>query len=144
MNDIIAEFKKRYSNLIDAGLEVTGLATIMDTVVIAGSRPFVFDAGKIPLTFEGYDVRINPTEPFPKEFDVEENIYGNVDEYIWAPERFEKFVDRCADEIRKELGNLSMTRAEMLDALIGGSFREHKQRILEAVAKDELPAYKED
>ena len=62
-------------------------------------------------------------------------------EYIWAPERFEIFVDRCATEIKKQLGNTSMTRDEMLSALCFGDFTAHKEKTETLIAEGKLPSY---
>jgi hypothetical protein len=62
-------------------------------------------------------------------------------EYIWAPERFEKFVERCSDEIRKDLGDPNMSKKEMLDALCFGDFKEHKKKVNQLIKEGKLPSY---
>ena len=63
-------------------------------------------------------------------------------EYIWAPERFESFVDRCFVQIKAELGEDKMTREEMLDALCFGDFEEHKIKTQQMIRSGKVPAYK--
>jgi hypothetical protein len=63
-------------------------------------------------------------------------------EYIWAPERFEHFVDRCATEIKKQLGNANMTREEMLSALCFGDYEAHKTKTEQLVLEGKLPVYR--
>lgn len=142
-NSIIEWFKLEFGSLIASGLRIEGFASLMDITVISVVRPFVFDRRLLPEKFEDYYIRSSVDETtLPLEFQIPDRGHFSLNPpYIWAPERFEKYVDRCSDEIRATLGNEAMTREEMLDALIGGSFQEHKQRINGAVANGELPAY---
>ncbi|MBA3665764.1 MAG: hypothetical protein H0W61_16400, partial [Bacteroidetes bacterium] len=63
-------------------------------------------------------------------------------EYVWAPLKFEKYVDRCSEDIRKQFGNPDMTRQEMLDALAFGSFEEHKKKSLQLMKEGKIPPFK--
>ncbi|HEY6161310.1 MAG TPA: hypothetical protein VI112_08810, partial [Bacteroidia bacterium] len=103
-----------------------------------------FDNRLLPKKFEGLDVKTNIQlkEDMPNEFRVNR---AQPDwfkkEYIWAPERFERFVERCSDEIRKDLGNPTMSKKEMLDALCFGDFKEHKKKVNQLIKEGKLPSY---
>ena len=62
-------------------------------------------------------------------------------DYIWAPERFEHFVDRCSLEIKKQLGNPAMSRDEVLSALCFGDYEAHKVKTQQMITEGKLPAY---
>ena len=61
---------------------------------------------------------------------------------MWAPVKFEKYVDRCSEEIRKQFGNPNMTKKEMLDALAFGNFEEHKKKSLQLMSEGKIPPFK--
>ena len=84
------------------------------------SKPFMFDNRQLPKTYEGLDIKSKIEGNLPKEFAFNKN--SPKKEYVWAPFKFEKYVDRCSEEIRKEFGNPNMSRTEMLDALAFGNF----------------------
>jgi hypothetical protein len=63
------------------------------------------------------------------------------DGYAWSPPNFERFVDRCANEIRQRLSNPTMSRAEMLHALIGTPFEEFVAHCRESVKKGFIPPF---
>jgi hypothetical protein len=65
-------------------------------------------------------------------------------QYIWAPERFEKYVNRCENEIKSQLKNPLMSKQEVLDALCFGNFEEHKQKSMQLIQEGKLPAYIEN
>ena len=112
--------------------------------MIKVTRPLVFDNRQIPKRFEGLDVKtsIKITSDMPDEFKLDRTKPDwNKIYYIWAPERFMKFVDRCENKIKEELENPGMTKAELLDALCFGNFEEHKQKSLQLVKEGKLPAY---
>ena len=121
MQDILDRFIKKYAHLQKKGLRVDGLAEI-DNVrkykVIKVSKPFIFDNREIPIKLQK---RISGE--LPEEFKVEK------ERFIWAPDRYEKFVDRCGDEIKDALGDESLTREEMLDAVRGGNFQAHIEKV---------------
>ena len=86
--------------------------------VVSASHDLVFDRRWLPNRYFGVTVKCAIRPPLPKEF--EGQSFPNA--YVWAPPNFERFVDRCGDEIRRRLGNQRMRRAEMLNAFIGRTF----------------------
>src|SRR3569832_2242991 len=107
-------FVLKFSSLKKKGLRVNGLKMIdpkRKKHVIDISRPLVFDNRLLPKSFEGLQVKAVISGELPKEFTIDRtNPDWQKKEYIWAPERFEHYVDRCADDIKKQLGNPAMTR----------------------------------
>ncbi|HAW51554.1 MAG TPA: hypothetical protein DCX54_04375, partial [Flavobacteriales bacterium] len=78
----------------------------------------------------------------PEEFQIDrEAVDWHKREYVWAPERFEKYVDRCGDEIKKALGDPDMTREDMLNALCFGDFQKHKKKVNSLISQGKLPTY---
>jgi hypothetical protein len=147
MFEILKSFETKYGYLKKKGLTIEGLAMVdpkKKKHVIKISRPLVFDNRQLPKKFEGLDVKTNiqMKEDMPSEFKVNR---AKPDwfkkEYIWAPERFEKYVERCSDEIKKNLGNPNMSKKEMLDALCFGDFKEHKKKVQTLIKEGKLPAY---
>jgi hypothetical protein len=148
MFDILKSFETKYGYLKKKGLTIEGLAMVdpkKKKHVIKISRPLVFDNRQLPKKFEGLDVKTNiqmNNQEMPSEFQVDR---AQPDwfkkEYIWAPERFERFVERCSDEIKKGLGDPNMSKKEMLDALCFGDFKEHKKKVTQLVKEGKLPAY---
>jgi hypothetical protein len=118
---VLEGFKKEYSHI--PRLRIKDRLGIYHggIWVIIVEHPFIFDYRKIPKRYFGIEIKGGPLmKNMPKEFQVRDS----EKEYVWAPERYEKFVDRCTDEIRKELGDMSMSREEMLNALCpGGDFK---------------------
>ncbi len=147
MYDSLKRFDKKYTPLKKMGLRITGLgfADARKKVhVIEVQRPFMFDSRLIPKRFEGLDVRSKISGELPPEFNINRDREDWKEfEYVWAPERFEKFVDRCSKEIREQLKNPEMTREEMLSALCFGNFDLHKEKTLRLIEEGKLPAYTE-
>ena len=147
MFDILKSFETKYGHLKKKGLTIEGLAMVdpkKKKHVIKISRPLVFDNRQLPKKFEGLDVKTNIQlkGEMPNEFQVNRNKPDWFKkEYIWAPERFEKFVERCSDEIRKDLGDPNMSKKEMLDALCFGDFKEHKKKVNQLIKEGKLPSY---
>jgi len=143
--DTLDRFEKKFAFLKKKGLRVNGLKMSdpkRKKHVIDISRPLIFDNRLLPKTFEGLDVKNIIHGELPKEFSVDRTKPDWFKrEYIWAPERFEKFVDRCSDDIKKQLGNKEMTREEMLSAICFGDFQEHKRKTDELVKEGKLPKY---
>lgn len=143
--ETLERFEKKYSALKKMGLRVNGLKMIdakRKKHVIDISRPLVFDNRLLPKTFEGLEVKSVIHGELPPEFSVNRTLPDwSKREYIWAPERFEKFVDRCHDEIKKKLGNPAITRDEMLAALCFGNFKEHKIKTDLLIKEGKLPKY---
>lgn len=134
--NVTDEFKKQYNDpelQIDPGLDHGG------TLVIGVVHPFVYDSRKIPSKFLGFYVKKVVSGELPEEF----KITDNQNEYIWAPERYEKFVKRCSETIKKKFGRPDMSEKEMLDALIGHDFYSHKAFVEKSVREGKLPKYKE-
>ena len=150
MFEILKSFETKYGYLKKKGLTIEGLAMVdvkKKKHVIKISRPLVFDNRLLPKRFEGLDVKTNiklSTE-MPKEFNVDRTQPDwHKKQYIWAPERFVKYVERCEKEIKAQLNNPQMTKPEMLDALCFGNFEEHKLKSLQLVKEGKLPAYHEN
>jgi hypothetical protein len=89
------------------------------TWAMSATTPFIFDRRSLPVYYLGVHVKWLIPPPLPAEFQ---------NGYPWAPQNYERFVDRCAAEIREVLGKPDMTREEMLHALIGRPFEEHAAR----------------
>ncbi|OFY85497.1 MAG: hypothetical protein A3F72_09985 [Bacteroidetes bacterium RIFCSPLOWO2_12_FULL_35_15] len=150
MFEILKSFETKYGYLKKKGLTIEGLAMVdvkKKKHVIKISRPLVFDNRLLPKRFEGLDVKTNiklSTE-MPKEFNVDRTQPDwHKKQYIWAPERFVKYVERCEKEIKAQLNNPQMTKPEILDALCFGNFEEHKLKSLQLVKEGKLPAYHEN
>ncbi len=143
--DTLDRFEKKFGHLKKKGLRINGLKLIdpkRKKHVIDVSRPLIFDNRLLPKSFEGLDVKMIIHGDLPNEFKIDRTTPDwQKKEYIWAPERFEIFVDRCATEIKKQLGNTSMTRDEMLSALCFGDFTAHKEKTETLIAEGKLPSY---
>lgn len=138
MLDVIERFKKKYGHLEKKGLKVEGLAEI-DSIkkykVLKVSKPFIFDNRAIPQKFESIVVKKRISGELPEEFTT------NTEQFIWAPNRFEVFVDRCGELIKQELGIEEMSRQEMLDAVCFGNFEQHKAKCDLWVKEGKIPPY---
>lgn len=141
----LQNFKERYKHLEKKGLRIMGVKLIdpsKKTHVIEISRPLIFDSRAIPDRYEGLRIKRRIHGPLPEEFQIDrEAVDWHKREYVWAPERFEKYVNRCSEEIRKELGNPEMTIEDMLDALCFGSFQAHKEKVDGMIAEGKIPPY---
>lgn len=137
---IISEFNHQFDHLKRFGLKVHGVANLIDNYdVISISTPFIFDRTKLPCKFMGLALRDGTSEDeLPIEF---RNMHSD-EEYIWAYQRFEDYVDAHADLIRETLENPKMTREEMLDALCFGDFNKHKELCITWEKEGKIPAYK--
>jgi hypothetical protein len=144
--DTLERFEKKFGYLKKKGLRINGLKMIdpkRKKHVIDVSRPLIFDNRLLPKSFEGLDVKAIIHGDLPTEFTIDRtNPDWAKKEYIWAPERFEHFVDRCSTEIKKQLGNANMSREEMLSALCFGDFDAHKKKTEQAVLEGKLPTYR--
>lgn len=109
LRKIVERFKSEYGHL--RGLAVQGIGVYHCGYWVLGvAHPFVFDRRLLPQRYLGVGLRAAYSGPLPPEFRGEN---------MWADENFERFVDRCAVEIRQKLGRPNMTREEMLQALHG-------------------------
>ena len=96
----------------------------------------------LPKSFEGLEVKAIIHGDLPTEFKIDRTKPDwQKKEYIWSPERFENFVDRCGPEIKKQLGNLNMTRDEMLSALCFGDYEAHKKKTEILVLEGKVPSF---
>lgn len=147
MFEILKSFEVKYGYLKKKGLVIEGLAMIdpkKKKHVIKVSHPLVFDNRLVPKRFEGLDVKtsIKISTNMPTEFNVDRTQPNwHKVHYMWAPERFVKFVERCEKEIKAELECPEMSKSELLDALCFGNFEEHKQKSLKLIKEGKLPAY---
>lgn len=143
MFEILKHFEIKYGTLKKKGLRIEGLSLIdpkRKKHVIMISKPFLFDNRQLPKTYEGLDIKAKIEGILPKEFAIKKDAVRKS--YVWAPMNFEKFVDRCAPEIREQFGNPKMTRREMLDALAFGNFEEHKKKSLQLMKDGKIPPFK--
>ena len=143
--DTLDRFEKKFAHLKKKGLRVNGLKMIdpkRKKHVIDISRPLLFDNRQLPKIFEGLDVKAVVSGDLPVEFTIDRTKPDwQKKEYVWAPERFEKYVDRCGDEIKKKLGDPKMTREDMLSALCFGDFKAHKEKTQLLIKEGKLPNY---
>jgi hypothetical protein len=143
--DTLNRFEKKFAHLKKKGLRINGLKMIdpkRKKHVIDVSRPLVFDTRELPKSFEGLDVKAIIHGDLPSEFSIDRTQPDwTKKEYIWAPERFEMFVDRCCDDIRKKLGDPKMTRDDMLSALAFGDFKAHQEKTTALIKEGKLPSY---
>ncbi len=143
MFEILKHFETKYGTLKKKGLRIEGLSMIdpkRKKHVIMISKPFIFDNRQLPKTYEGLDIKAKIEGGLPKEFLVKKDAVKK--EYVWAPIKFEKYVDRCTEEIRKQFGNPLMSRQEMLDALAFGNFEEHKRKSIQMMKDGKIPTFK--
>ena len=109
---------------------------------ISVSKPFIFDNRNIPTSFDGIQVKKRIVGEMPIEFQIDRTQPDwHKKEYIWAPERFELFVDRALGEIKDKLGDSRLTREEALDAVCFGNFEEHARKVKMLVRQGKVPAY---
>jgi hypothetical protein len=143
MFEILKHFETKYGSLKKKGLRIEGLSMIdpkRKKHVIMVSKPFIFDNRQLPKVYEGLEIKSKIEGILPKEFAIKKDAVKK--EYVWAPNKFEKYVDRCAEEIRVQFGNPAMTRQEMLDALAFGNFEEHKKKSVQMMKEGKIPAFK--
>ena len=143
--DTLDRFEKKFAHLKKKGLRVNGLKMIdpkRKKHVIDISRPLLFDNRQLPKIFEGLDVKAVVSGDLPAEFNIDRTKPDwQKKEYVWAPERFEKYVDRCGDEIKKKLGDPKMSREDMLSALCFGDYKAHKEKTKQLIKEGKLPDY---
>ncbi len=143
MFEILKSFESKFGSLKKKGLRIEGL-TMIDPKrkkhVINISKPFLFDNRLLPKTYEGLDIKSKIEGGLPEEFKIEKEAL--VKEYLWAPIKFEKYVDRCSEDIKKQFGNPAMSRKEMLDALAFGNFEDHIKKSTALMLEGKIPAFK--
>lgn len=141
MFEILKSFESKFGSLKKKGLRIEGLSMIdpkRKKHVIMISKPFLFDNRQLPKSYEGLEIKSKIEGGLPEEFKIEKEAIKK--DYLWAPNKFEKFVDRCSEDIKKQFGNPNMSRAEMLDALAFGSFEDHKKKTLTLIQEGKIPA----
>ncbi len=142
MFEILKNFETKFGSLKKKGLRIEGLSMIdpkRKKHVIMISKPFLFDNRQLPKTYEGLDIKSKIEGGLPQEFAPKS---AEVKEYLWAPLKFEKYVDRCSEDIKKQFNNPNMSRTEMLDALAFGNFEEHKKKAITLMQEGKVPAFK--
>ena len=150
MFEILKSFETKFGHLKKKGLTIEGLSLIdvkKKKHVIKISRPLVFDNRLLPRKFEGLDIKTNIKIDIamPKEFAVDRSQPDwHKKQYIWAPERFVKYVNRCEKELKEQLNSPDMTKKELLDALCFGDFEGHKLKSNLLIKEGKLPAYSEN
>ena len=143
MFEILKSFESKFGSLKKKGLRIEGLSMIdpkRKKHVIMISKPFLFDNRLLPKTYEGLDIKSKIEGGLPEEFKIEKEVIKK--DYLWAPIKFEKFVDRCSEDIKKQFNNPNMSRTEMLDALAFGSFEDHKKKTLALMQEGKIPTFK--
>ena len=143
MFEILKSFESKFGSLKKKGLRIEGLSMIdpkRKKHVIMISKPFLFDNRLLPKTYEGLDIKSKIEGGLPEEFKIEKEVVKK--DYLWAPIKFEKFVDRCSEDIKKQFNNPNMSRAEMLDALAFGNFEDHKKKTLTLMQEGKIPTFK--
>jgi hypothetical protein len=117
---VAADFMEVYGHL--PGVRGTGVSIHHGGFwMVELDRAFIVDLRNIPSAHLSVGVHSAVAiADVPPEFQTG----GDRSAYMWAPPRYEAYVDRDADEIRARLGDSDMTREEMLHALIGVPFDE--------------------
>jgi hypothetical protein len=115
LNQIKEEFRREYGHL--RGLTINGIGNCHGSTVLGLTTQLVFDHRLLPKSYLCIPV-YELVADLPKDF-------KQNDEYVWAPENYEYFVEHHAEEIRKELDNPNMSRDEMLSALCGMEFNKY-------------------
>ncbi|MBD80756.1 MAG: hypothetical protein CL840_17710 [Crocinitomicaceae bacterium] len=145
MLQILTRFKEKYKPLLKKGLVIEGMVVIDHARrknAISVSKPFIFDNRNIPKSFDGIQVKKRITGEMPVEFQIDRSQPDwHKREYIWAPERFEQFVDRAIVEIREKLGEADLNREEALDAICFGDFEEHSRKVKRLIREGKVPSY---
>jgi hypothetical protein len=130
------DFRAKFGHL--PGLSVSGPGVYHGgSWVIAAMHPFVFDRRTIPESHLGIGVHASIGPELPREFEASSRKYA----YVWAPPHYEAFVDGNTAEIRQQLGNPSMSRDEMLSALVGRPFDEFLQSCREHVSAGRIEPF---
>ena len=117
--ELIEAIAQRFRNEFESipGLRITGAGVYHGgSWVIGTTRPLIFDRRRVPDRYLGIEIRASVYGELPPEFDSDQ---------VWAPENYERYVDRCGATIATALGNSEMTRQEMLHALVGMPFQQY-------------------
>jgi hypothetical protein len=95
MLEILKQFESKYGTLKKKGLRIEGLSMIdpkRKKHVIMVSKPFMFDNRQLPKSYEGIEIKAKIEGVLPKEFAINKEAVKK--DYVWAPNKFEKYVDR--------------------------------------------------
>lgn len=109
-HDIEADFRRAYPRL-----DVRGFGNVHGSTMLVVMQPFIFDKRDTPSWHLGVPIRYVLTEDVPTGFKINRK-------YVWAPENYLNFVDQHSDLIREKLNDPSLSREDMLEALIGMPF----------------------
>ena len=136
VRDVMDRFQAEYGQL--KGVTISGPGVYhCGEWIIRLTHPFIFDRRTLPGYYLGVRIMLGYALPLPPEFEGQRLPQA----YVWAPTNYERFVDRCGGEIRRQLGQPDMTREEMLDALVGFSFEWHRRRCRDAARNGILPPF---
>jgi hypothetical protein len=135
---IASMFKREFSS-------IEGIRDIGDAAVGPGTewvipvlRSFVYDRrdDPVPASYLGLVVRQSyDSDDLPEEFRLGPDRMG----YVWAPFRYERYVDRCTIEIATLLGQPKMHRSEILDAICPtGDFKKWIRQYEEWVTQGKI------
>lgn len=145
MLQILDRFRVKFKHLEKRGLVIEGMVVVDHARrqnAISVSKPFVFDNRLIPKKFDGLTVKKRINGELPKEFQVDRTQPDwHKTEYIWAPERFELYVERDFSEIKSALGDDIQTPKDALDALCFGDFEEHARKAKMLIRQGKVPAW---
>jgi hypothetical protein len=136
---IIKQFENSYKHLIKKGMRIGGVNELQPGYeVISVSVPFIFDNRELPEKFHGYMIRPSIKQD---ELPIEFKEVNNDKEYLWAYQRFERYVENNEAEIRKKLNMPETTKSELLDALCFGDFGKHKEDCIVWEQQGKIPKY---
>lgn len=135
MQSVVDDFRKEHGHIEQLEIDDGPAIYHGGSWVISVRHPFIFDRRELPNQHLGVWVHTSIKGPLPPEFSGQKLPKA----YVWAPSNYERFVDRCGDEIRLALRKPTMTRTEILNALIGRPFEEHMTHYLEQVRLGRLP-----
>jgi hypothetical protein len=131
---VFDRFQAAYGQIKGVTIDGPGIYHCGEWIIYL-THPFIFDRRTLPEYYLGIRILSGRALPLPPEFEGQRLPRA----YVWAPNNFERFVDRCGGEVRSQLRRPAMTREEMLDALLGHSFEEFRRRYHDAVRKGILP-----
>lgn len=128
MYDVYKRFEERYGYLKKLGVTFEGVQMI-DPIkrkqAIVLTRPFLFDCRLLPKRYEGVDIKVRIHGSLPEEFKC-----TGPNDYVFAPEKFEKYVAKNLSFLRTYFEKPEMTKEDLLDALAFGDFEKHKKQVL--------------
>lgn len=137
-NGVASKFKREFSNV--KGMQEIGDAAVGHGTewVIPVLRSFVYDRrdDPVPSSYLGLTVRQNyESDDLPEEFRLGPDRKG----YVWAPFRYERYVDRCPTKIARLLERPNISRSEILDAICPtGDFRKWTRQYEEWVSQGKI------